>query len=153
MAEQTSPKFTACVTTGSKLSSLEIQNGRLTFIKDTQEVALDFNDKRVFYKDIIILKTEQERNSLLAPISNKFYFVEETFVLWRRNTSNWMQVTRPPQDIIYIGSSLPETGISDKLYINTTQKEISIWDGNSYDVVSNKSESISELELKNIFKI
>jgi hypothetical protein len=148
-----SPKFTACVTTGSKLSNLEVKNGQLILIKDTQEVAFDFNDKRVYYKDIITLHTEQERLSLLAPVANKFYFVEETFVLWRRNATSWMQITKPPQDIMFIGDSLPETGTSDKLYINTAHKEISIWNGETYDVVSNKSESISDEELKNIFKI
>ena len=59
----------------------------------------------------------------------------------------------PPQDIMYIGEELPESGIENKIYINTAHKEISVWDGNSYDVVSNKSDSISEEELRSIFKI
>ena len=149
----TSPKFTACITTGSKASQLPIQNGQLIFVKDKQEIWFDFNDKRVHYVDIIVLNTEQERVSLLAPITNKFYYVEETYVLWRRTLSGWMQVTMPPQDIMYIGEELPESGIENKIYINTANKEISVWDGNSYNVVSNKSDSISEEELRSIFKI
>ena len=148
-----SPKFTACVTTGSKASQLPIKNGQLIFVKDKQEIWFDFNDKRVHYIDIIVLNTEQERVSLLAPITNKFYYVEETYVLWRRTPSGWMQITMPPQDIMYIGEELPESGVANKLYINTIKKEISIWGGDSYNIVSNKSESIPEEELEQIFKI
>lgn len=148
----TSPKFTACITTGSKASQLPIQNGQLIFVKDKQEIWFDFNDKRVHYVDIIVLNTEQERVSLLAPITNKFYYVEETYVLWRRTLSGWMQVTMPPQDIMYIGEELPESGIENKLYINTISKEISIWKDSKYDIVSNKSEAIPLETIQELFK-
>ena len=63
------------VTTASKLTDLAIKNGQLIFINDNKRIALDFNGKRVFYNQIVVLQTESERTGLLAPIQELFYFV------------------------------------------------------------------------------
>ena len=85
-------------TTASRLPDLSIKNGQLIFIRDSQTIALDFNDKRTFYNEIVVLQTDIERTSLLTPISGLFYFVEETNVLWRYQ-SQWKQITTPPESI------------------------------------------------------
>lgn len=60
-------------TVKSKLSDLAIKNGQLIFVQDSQRIALDLNGKRTFYTQITVLKTEQERQELLAPIEGAFY--------------------------------------------------------------------------------
>lgn len=97
MAE-TNVKLSVTTTTDSRLPSLEIKNGQLIFVKDAQSIALDYDDKRTLYKQIVILQTETERTSLLAPISGIFYFVEETNKLWRYQ-SGWIQINITPDDI------------------------------------------------------
>lgn len=97
MAE-TNVKLSVTTTTDSRLPSLEIKNGQLIFVKDAQSIALDYDDKRTLYKQIVILQTETERTSLLAPISGLFYFVEETNKLWRYQ-SGWIQINITPDDI------------------------------------------------------
>lgn len=91
-------KLSVTTTTASRLPSLEIKNGQLIFVKDAQSIALDYDDKRTLYKQIVILQTETERTSLLAPISGLFYFVEETNKLWRYQ-SGWIQINITPDDI------------------------------------------------------
>ena len=85
-------------TTVSQLPNLDIKNGQLIFVKDEQSIALDLNDKRTVYKQIVVLQTDIERTSLLAPISGLFYFVEDTNVLWTYQ-SEWKQITASPESI------------------------------------------------------
>lgn len=133
-------------TVKSKLSDLSIKNGQLIFVQDSQKIALDFNGKRVFYNQIVILKTEQERQELLAPVEGLFYFVLGTAVLWTYST-DWIQITNSPEEILFVGTTLPELGSEKTIYVNKANKNISIWDketgayiivGESYGSVSNK---------------
>lgn len=133
-------------TVKSKLSDLSIKNGQLIFVQDSQKIALDFNGKRVFYNQIVILKTEQERQELLAPVEGLFYFVLGTAVLWTYST-DWIQITNSPEEILFVGTTLPELGSEKTIYVNKENKNISIWDketgtyivvGESYGSVSNK---------------
>ena len=96
MADATSvkPILSVCATTASKVKDLSIKEGQLIFVHDTGKIALDFGSKRVFYNQIIELSTEQERATMLAPVSGKYYFVVETAVLWTYQ-SNWVQITTP----------------------------------------------------------
>ena len=139
-------------TTGKKVSDLAIKNGQMLFIQDKQRIALDFNGKRVFYNEINGLKTEEERLNLAAPIEGCFYFVIETSVMWYFDT-DWVASTSSPQEVLFIGTSLPELGIKSKLYVDTTQKNISIWnpERNEYEVIAEKIEPISDEEINKIF--
>lgn len=152
MADSLNPIMSVVATTASRLPDLSIKNGQLIFIKDSQKVALDFNDRRTFYNQIVVLQTEHERTSLLAPIAGLFYFVIESAVLWTYQSS-WIQITTPPNDIVFIGASLPELGSNRTLYVDTTNKNILIWDDNlsKYDVVADCTEAISTDEIENIF--
>lgn len=58
MAETIRPILSAIGTVASKLPDLSIKNGQLIFIQDSQKIALDFNDKRVFYNQVVILQKE-----------------------------------------------------------------------------------------------
>lgn len=98
MAESLDTKISFVVTTASRLPDLAITNGQLIFIKDTQKIALDIGDKRIFYNQIIVLQTDTERTSLLAPITGAFYFVIDTTVLWMYQ-EEWLQITISPSSI------------------------------------------------------
>lgn len=86
-------------TTASRLPSLSIKNGQLIFVKDSQKIALDIDSKRTFYNQIVVLQTESERTSLLAPVTGLFYFVIETAILWTYQAEGWIQITTPPASI------------------------------------------------------
>lgn len=141
------------VTTASKLTDLAIKNGQLIFINDNKRIALDFNDKRVFYNQIVVLQTESERTGLLAPIQELFYFVVETAILWTYQTTGWIQVTKNPSEIVYIGDNLPEVGVTKNIYINKAEKNISIWDEETSDYikVSDCTNPIGTEEITSLF--
>ena len=139
-------------TTASRLPDLSIKNGQLIFVKDKQKIALDLEDKRTFYNQIVVLQTETERTSLLAPISGLFYFVIENAVLWTYE-QHWIQITTPPEEIVFIGDSIPELGNNKTAYINPNAKTISVWNSDleEYLVVADKTESISDEEILQLF--
>ena len=141
------------VTNANKLPDLEIKNAQLIFIKNLQRIALDFNGERTFYNEIVQLATESERTSLLDPVEGLFYFVIESAVLWTYKATGWIAITSKQDEIIYIGDDLPELGIEKKLYINKTEKNISIWDGENqnYITVSDCTNPIGLEEIANLF--
>lgn len=139
-------------TVASRLPDLPIKDAQLIFVKDKQQIALDLGGKRTFYNQINILKTEQERKDLLAPINGCFYFVVGTAVLWFYN-DNWKQITTPPNNFLFIDIELPELGIENTLYINKNQKNISIWDESikAFISVGNATYSISNEDIDKLF--
>lgn len=139
-------------TTAKRLSDLPIKNGQLIFLQDRQRIALDFNDKRIFYNEISLLQTDEERTNLKEPIPGSFYFIIETAVLWAYE-SHWIQLTTQPDDILFIGETLPEFGESKKVFINTQQKNISVWDEieNQYSIVADKTNSVSTDDIDKLF--
>ena len=150
--------FTIVATTSDRIKDLVIKNGQLIFVQDKGRIAFDFKDKRVFYNQITELDTEYDRASLSTP-TNGYYFVIETAVLWFYQ-DEWIQITTPPEDIVFIGVELPELGQSKTLYVNKTNKEISVWDeaNNEYVVVADKSDavevgSIEDAEIDSLFQI
>lgn len=148
MAKLPETILSICATTSSKIDDLEIKNGQLTFIYDTNEIVLDLNNKRTFYNEIITLESDQDRTSLLAPISGRYYFIIETCVLWFFK-DGWKQITLQPEEIIHIGTSLPEIGKSSKVYIDINKKELSVWDedNNQYITVSNVANYVVDSQL------
>lgn len=139
-----------CATTGSRLSDLVIKNGQLIFVRDKHRIAFDYDGKRVFYNQIEEIATEEERKSLV-PENGVFYFVIDTAVLWRYE-DKWIQLTTPPQDVMFIGIELPELGSANTLYVNKNGG-ISIWDDNTleYITVADKSVTISDEEIDALF--
>ena len=139
-----------CATTGSRLSDLVIKNGQLIFVRDKHRIAFDYNDKRVFYNQIEEIATEEERTGI-EPEDGLFYFVIDTAVLWTYR-GKWIQLTTPPQDVLFIGVELPELGSNNTLYVNKNGG-ISIWDEDSlgYITVADKSAAISESEIDALF--
>lgn len=152
MADTPKTILSVVATYSSNLPNLTIKNGQLIFVPDAQKVALDFNDKRVFYNQIVILQTDTSRTSILAPVNGLFYFVIENAVLWMYQ-DQWIQITRPPEEIVFIGVELPELGSSKTVYIDKAQKKISVWDNDlkSYIVVSDKTEEITQEDILNLF--
>ena len=154
MADTTStkPVLSVCATTASKVRELSIKDGQLIFVHDTGKIALDFGGKRVFYNQIIELSTEQERATLLAPISGKYYFIIETAVLWTYQ-SDWIQITTPPDEVVFIGTELPELGSKKTLYINKQNRNISVWDEDNQDymVVGETINSITTDDINKLF--
>jgi len=150
----TYPVLSVCATVGSNLSDIAIKNGQLIFIRDRHKIALDYNDKRTFYNQITELDTEQARKSLLAPVAGMYYFVIDTAVFWAYRESGWIQITTPPQEIVFIGAELPELGSSKTLYIDKVNKKISIWDdvSSQYIIVANKTEAMTLEDIDALFQ-
>lgn len=144
--------LSAIATTGSKLSDITIKNGQLIFVYDKQKIALDYDGKRKFYNQIIIFETESERQTLLAPVSGLFYFVIDTAVLWTYQ-EDWIPITTPPKEVIFIGVEFPSLGVENTLYIDKSNKNISIWDSESqsYMVVAEKTEEIANEDIDKMF--
>lgn len=153
MADTEKIIMSVVATTASRLPDLSIKNGQLIFIKDSQKIALDINDKRTFFNQIVVLQTDTERTSLLAPISGLFYFVIDTAVLWHYGQS-WIQITTSPKEIIYIGVSLPELGSANTLYVDTALNNVSVWndDTKKYQIVADKTEVITDDDISKLFE-
>lgn len=153
MADTEKTIMSVVATTASRLPDLSIKNGQLIFVKDSQKVALDLNDKRTFYNQIVVLQTDLERQSLLAPISGLFYFVIDAAVLWHYEQS-WIQITTSPNEIVYIDVSLPELGSANTLYVDTTLNNVSVWDDDAkkYQVVADKAEIITDDDILKLFE-
>ena len=152
MADLTNyPILSVCATVGSRLSDLVIKDGQLVFVQDKHRLALDYNGKRVFYNQITELATESARVSILAPISGHYYFVIETAVLWTYQ-DKWIRITTPPDEIVFIGTEMPELGCNTTLYVNKSGG-ISIWDDESkgYIVVADKTKAMSESDIDALF--
>lgn len=143
------PKLVA--TTSSKIRDLIIKDGQLIFIQDLGRIAFDFNGRRVFYNQIVELDTDIDRSSMNDPLSG-YYFVINTGVLWFYK-DEWIQITERPEEVIFIGVELPELGQANKLYVDTDDKEISVWieEANQYLTVSNFTEEVSDSDIENLF--
>lgn len=139
-------------TVASRLSDLVIKDGQLIFVHDKHKIALDYGGKRTFYNQIEELATDSARTSMLAPVAGLFYFVIETAALWTYR-DGWIQLTTPPKEVVFIGTEFPELGISKTLYVDTDNKEISVWDGvsSSYVVVADKTFELTANDIDILF--
>ena len=155
MAETNSLKnvLSLIATSSNKIRSLPIKNGQLVFIQDLGRIAFDFNDKRVFYNQIVELNTEAERLTLTSPLSG-YYFVIDTGVFWFYK-DEWIQITEKPKEVVCIGVDLPELGQAkdDVLYVNKAEKEIAVFDKelNQYIIVSNYTNEVTDADINSLF--
>lgn len=80
------------VTAESILKTTPIQPGALYWCIDTGKVFLDSetqNTRIEMSNNSIFLDTEVQRESILAPIPNKFYFIKENSKLYVYNEKGW----------------------------------------------------------------
>lgn len=147
----TSQGLKVIATSSSKIKDLIIKNGQLIFIQDLSRIAFDFNNKRVFYNQIVELNSESERLSLENPL-NGYYFVIGSACLWYYK-DEWIQITEKPKEVLFIGVELPELGQEGKLYIDTDDREISVWDEeiDEYITVANYTMDVTEEDIENLF--
>ena len=75
----------------SELSSIPVSNGQIIFVKDHKSILWDVDSLRIELTQAIILDTETDRTSILAPLPNKFYYVVETNVLYYYG-SDWVVI-------------------------------------------------------------
>lgn len=150
----TSPILSVCATVGERVKELPIKNGQLLFVQDKHRIALDFNGKRKFYNQIEEFETEAERKALLAPVSGIYYFVIETAVLWTYQ-GKWIQITSRPEEIVFIGTDIPELGNPKTIYADTTEgnENISVWDesSSSYKIVADKTQEVTDEDIESLF--
>ena len=146
--------LSVCATKSDRLPELPIKNGQLIFIQDKCRIAFDFGDMRRFYNQIELLSADYERVKSVVPKNGLFYFVIETAILWVYQ-DNWIQLTTPPEEIVFIGTEIPELGTVKTLYVSKSKKEISVWDEeiNSYIVVADKTNvtSINKSDIDLLF--
>ena len=150
MADTTRTTLSICVTSGSRLSDLVIKDGQLIFVRDKHRIAFDFGGKREFYNQIVEIATEEDRLNLV-PENGVFFFVIGTAVLWTYQ-DEWIQLTTPPKEYLFIGVELPELGSENVLYVNKNGG-ISIWDEekSQYVIVADKNEYVSESDIDSLF--
>ena len=153
MADVTATKkyLSVIATTSSRVRDLPIENGQLIFIRDIGRIAMDLNDTRVFYNQIVELATDVDRLELESPLSG-YYFVIDTAVLWRYQ-DEWVPLTEKPKEVIFIGVELPELGQEKSLYVDKERKEISVWDEetNSYIIVSDCTNEVTDEDIEKLF--
>lgn len=152
MADTTTRQILSLVaTSSSKIRDLVIKDGQLIFVQDLGRIAFDFKGKRVFYNQIVELDTEADRLELENPLSG-YYFVIDSACLWFYK-DEWIQITEKPQEIVFVGVELPTLGQQGKIYVDTDDKEISVWneETNSYIVVSNYTQEVSDADIENLF--
>ena len=148
----TSPILSVCATTGERVKELTIKDGQLIFVQDKHRIALDFNGKRTFYNRITELETDYDRSSMLAPITGMYYFVIETAVLWTYQ-NGWVQITSQPEEIVFIGTEMPELGKPKTLYVNKAKLNISIYDEalSAYTVVADYTKAADPEDIESLF--
>ena len=138
-------------TSSSRIRELVIKDGQLIFIQDLGRIAFDYKGKRVFYNQIVELETEADRLELDAPLGG-YYFVIDSACLWFYK-DGWTQITAKPNDILFIDVELPQLGQQGKLYIDTDDREISVWDEetDTYITVSNYTAEVTSKDIESLF--
>lgn len=150
-SSNTSSGLKVIATSSSRIRDLVIRDNQLIFIRDLGRIAFDSKGKRVFYNQIVEVETEAERLALVNPISG-YYFVVGSACLWHYK-DGWTQITEKPNEVLFIGVELPELGQEGKLYVDTDDREISVWDeeNDEYITVSNYTEEVSESDIESLF--
>ena len=138
-------------TSSSRIRELVIKDGQLIFIQDLGRIAFDYKGKRVFYNQIVELETEADRLELDNPLDG-YYFVIDSACLWFYK-EGWTQITEKPDDILFIDVELPQLGQQGKLYIDTDDREISVWDEetDTYITVSNYTAEVTSKDIESLF--
>lgn len=138
-------------TSSSRIKDLIIRDNQLIFIRDLGRIAFDSKGKRVFYNQIVELETEVDRLALVNPISGYYFVIGSACLYFYKD--GWTQITEKPEEILFVGVELPELGQEGKLYVDTDDKEISVWDEetDTYITVSNYTAEVSDADIESLF--
>lgn len=146
--------FSLVATSSSRVRELPLKNGQLIFVQDLGRIAFDYNDKRVFYNQIVELETEAERLLLEEPLDG-YYFIIGSGILWFYK-DGWTQITEKPESVVCIGVELPQLGQAKEgtLYVNKTEREIAVFDeaSNDYIIVSDYTNEVTDADIESLFK-
>lgn len=136
---QTKNPTTVIATKYDNLGLIPIKTGQITIVTDRGMVCLDGGEGRSFMHGIEMINFDDDRRALENPIENKMYFVLETGIFWTYQHEAWVKLTHKPEEVTYIGMSLPEKGRSGVLYADRVKKELSVWDEDQqvYDLIAN----------------
>ena len=147
-------KTTIIGTTSDKLVDVEIKNNQIIYIEDKNIVAFDIGKTRKFLNQIVIFNTDDERENYISAYDTVFVFVKNTAVLWCYINNEWIQITNSPENIIFIGDVLPELGVKDKIYVNRSKHNISIWskEDEKYICVGEETSSISIQDIDKVIE-
>lgn len=138
-------------TSSSRIRDLIIRDNQLIFIRDLGRIAFDSKGKRVFYNQIVELETEAERLALVNPIGGYYFVIGSACLYFYKD--GWTQITERPQEILFVGVELPELGQEGKLYVDTDDREISVWDEetDTYIKVANYTDEVSDQDIIDLF--
>lgn len=152
---QTNDPISVIATTYEKIGTIEPVNGQITIATDRGLVVFDMNGTRSFVHGIKTIDWDASRKSMEDPVENQIYFVLDTAIFWRFINGAWEQLTHKPEEVVYIGVSLPETGNEGVLYADRGTKSIAVWDDStkSYDKVANycELEIVPEAKILELF--
>lgn len=152
----TSAYTTIVATTTERVKELPIKAGQIIFARDEKygfhRIALDRADGRIFYNQITVLESDYDRVAIASPTIG-YYFVIKSGVFWKYE-NDWIQITEKPENILFVGVELPKLGQENKLYVNKTEKEISIWveETGEYITVADYTNEILDSDIENLFK-
>ena len=138
-------------TSSSRIRDLIIRDNQLIFIRDLGRIAFDSKGERVFYNQIVELETEAERLALVNPIWGYYFVIGSACLYFYKN--GWTQITERPQEVLFVGVELPELGQEGKLYVDTDDREISVWDEetDTYITVSNYTAEVTNADIESLF--
>ena len=138
-------------TSSSRIRDLIIRDNQLIFIRDLGRIAFDSKGKRVFYNQIVELETEAERLALVNPTGGYYFVIGSACLYFYKD--GWTQITERPQEVLFVGVELPTLGQEGKLYVDTDDREISVWDEETdkYIKVSNYTQEASEQDIEELF--
>lgn len=115
-------------TTSNKLNEISVEVGNLIFCEDTRQIALDGENGRVFYDQIMTIPQESMRIAMTRNLVSGFYFVLDTNVLWRLDDVTWIPITEKPTEMVVYGTlaTFPRPGMVGKIY--ATDSHLYHWD-------------------------
>lgn len=147
----TSSGLKVIATSSSRIRDLIIRDNQLIFIRDKGRIAFDSQGKRTFYNQIVELETEAERLALVNPIRGYYFVIGSACLYFYKD--GWTQITEKPEEVLFVGVELPELGQEGKLYIDTDDREISVWDDktDTYIPVSNYTAEVSNEDIEDLF--
>ena len=112
----------------SKLSTLARTEGNLVITRDGETLYFDTDTKRFKISDFIDVADDNDRLAILAPNTEKMYYVLSTNAVWRYISGVWYEVTST-EDISDIISSLSNKADSNKAYLTDDSTSTDIADG------------------------
>lgn len=84
----------------SALSSVAVDDGKIRFATDTEQLFIDTSSKRIEISDVIKEHTESEILAILAPLP-KLYLASDTGKLYSYN-DGWICINGTPLDIAVV---------------------------------------------------